>query len=74
MFYFVFCVVVILLTFGLSSFYRRGAVHRLVVTYYMCRGNSTDKTDLISRRYQIMVIGILRTRIVDILVTILSNL
>ena len=35
-FYFVFCVVVVLSMFGLSSFYRCGVVCRLVVMFYRC--------------------------------------
>ena len=37
-FYFVFCVVV-LSTFGLSSFYRCGVVCRLVVMFYRCESD-----------------------------------
>ena len=44
MVYFVFCVVVVLSTFGLSSFYRRGAVRRLVAAFYLCISDS-DKQD-----------------------------
>ena len=39
-FYFVFCIVVVLLKFGLSSFYRRGVVRRLVIAFYLCVGDS----------------------------------
>ena len=48
MFYFVFCVVVVLSTFGLSSFFHRGVVRRLVAAFYLCGVIQTNKTDLIS--------------------------
>ena len=38
-FYFVFCVVVVLSTFGFSSFYRCGVVCRLVVMFYRCESD-----------------------------------
>ena len=38
-FYFVFCVVVVLSTFGLSSFYQCGVVCRLVVMFYRCESD-----------------------------------
>ena len=37
--YFVFCVIVVLSMFGLSSFYRRGVVRRLVVAFYLYEGD-----------------------------------
>ena len=43
-FYFVFCVFVVLSTFGLLSVYRSGVVRHLVTTFYLCRGDS-DKQD-----------------------------
>ena len=39
-FYFVFWVVIVLSTFGLSSFYRRNVVRHLVATLYLCEGDS----------------------------------
>ena len=45
MFYFVFCVVIVLSTFGLSSFslssalLRRGVVRRLVAAFYPCESD-----------------------------------
>ena len=36
---FVFCVTVVLSMFGLASFYRRGVVCRLVVTFYLYEGD-----------------------------------
>ena len=29
--------------FGLSSFYRRGVVHRLVTAFYLCGGDSSKQ-------------------------------
>ena len=43
-FYFVFCVVVVLSTFGLSLFYRHGVVCHLVAAFYLCEGDS-DRQD-----------------------------
>ena len=40
MFYFVFCVVVVLSTFGLLSFYRYDFVRRLIMAFYLCEGDS----------------------------------
>ena len=39
-FYFVFCVVVVLLTFGLSLFYQCGVVRCLIAAFYLCGGHS----------------------------------
>ena len=39
-FYFVFCIVVVLSTYGLSSFYRHDVIRCLVVIFYLCGGNS----------------------------------
>ena len=44
-FYFVFLVVVVLSTFGLSSFYRRDVVRHLVAMLYLCEGDS-DRQDI----------------------------
>ena len=44
-FYFVFCVIIVLSTFGLSSFYRRGVVRHLIAVFYLCGGDS-DKQDI----------------------------
>ena len=62
MFYFVFYVV-LLSTFGLSSFYQ-----------LYVRAIQTDKVYLISQIYQIIIINMLKIRVTNILVTILSNL
>ena len=43
MFYFVFCIIVVLLTFGLPSFYRRGIDRRLVAAFYLCRDKSNKQ-------------------------------
>ena len=39
-FYFVFCVVVVLLKFGLSLFYRRCVIRRFVIVFYLCKDYS----------------------------------
>ena len=69
MFYFIFCVVVVLSMFGLSSFYRPLVCCWLVTTWY-CSSSccdvlsmmaiQTSKTNLISRKYQIMIINMLK--------------
>ena len=41
-------VIVILTTFGLSSFYRHGAIRHLVVTFYLYR-NDSDKQYIFDR-------------------------
>ena len=53
--------VIILLTFGLSSvLLRRGVVHRYVTTFYPYKGDLDNNTDLISRKYQIMIFSMLK--------------
>ena len=39
-FYFVFCIIVVLLTFGLLSFYRRGVIHHLIAVFYLYGSDS----------------------------------
>ena len=65
---------IVLSTFGLSSFYRYYTVRRLIYVSYLYEAIQTSNTDLISRIYQIIIVNILKIRIIDILVTILSNL
>ena len=69
MFYFIFCVIVVLSTFGLSSFYLPLVCCWLVTMWYCsssCCGVlsmmaiQTSKTNLISRKYQIMIINMLK--------------
>ena len=55
--YFVFCVIVILLMFGLSSFYRRGVVRHLLVTFYLYGGDSDrqckfDQSNILNYSHQ----------------------
>ena len=38
-----FCVVVVLLTFGMPSFYRRGVNRRLVAAFYLCPDESNKQ-------------------------------
>ena len=39
---------------------RRDALRRFVVAFYLFGGDSRGKVDLISRRYQIMVVSLLK--------------
>ena len=62
--------VIVLSTFDLSSTYcdvwfivgllRHGVVCHIIATFYLCGAIQTDKTNLINRRYQIIVVSMLK--------------
>ena len=67
--------IVVLSTFGLSSFYRRGIICRFVAAFYLCVDNS-EKLDIFDQ-LNILNYGyhyVEELELQDILVTILLNL
>ena len=54
--------VVVLSIFGLLSFYQHGVICRLITVFYLCGAIQIGKVDLIRRKYQIMVVNMLKNQ------------
>ena len=63
------------MAFGLLSIGYNVVLFIIMLQCFICMGEiQTSKMDLISQIYQIMIVNMLITEVVNIIVTILSNL